>query len=149
MMYLGFLRKSPGLDRKHDFYLPQLREGNVFTSMCHSFCPQVGGRGSASGRSAWGGSCIQGVCLPRGVCIRGVCIQEGGSTSRKGGLHPEGGLDRPPPQLDTGCPRGVSGGVQGVCPGGAHPQTQRQTHTLWTQRQNPPPYELCENIDSA
>ena len=58
-----------------DLYLPPVTEvwgkGNIFTSVCHSFCPRGGGSasrwvcmgGSASTRGLhpWGGVCIQGV----------------------------------------------------------------------------------------
>ena len=79
---------------------------NVFTSMCHFFCPP--GEGVCP---RWG-VCIQGVCLV-GSTSRGVCL--GGSASRgglprgcasRGCLHPgvpasrgclhPGGLGRPP-----------------------------------------------------
>ena len=70
-------------------YCPQrcLQKGNVFTSMCHSFCPQGGlpKEGSASGL---GSACIQGG-LPMGVSLGS--LHPGGSTC--------GGLGRPP--LDT------------------------------------------------
>ena len=47
-------------------------EGNVFTSVCHSFCPQEGG-------------------LPRGGGSAKLGLDPGGSTS--GGVLPQGGLN--------------------------------------------------------
>ena len=52
-------------------YLPTAREGNVFRSVCQSFCAH--GRGGSTYRRA----CLQGSLPPGslllGVCIRGVC----------------------------------------------------------------------------
>ena len=46
-----------------NFYsLPtKLREGNVFTSVCQSFCPQRGGMGISGPMSIPGGGYVQGV----------------------------------------------------------------------------------------
>ena len=63
----------------HDklMYLLPLRKGNVFTSVCHSSCPQEGGLPRAGG-----GSASRVSLHPGGVCLgesayRGVCIQRG------------------------------------------------------------------------
>ena len=60
-----------------------LQEGNVFTGVCHSFCPQ-GGEGwfpskhHRSHNQWWGGLHRGGVCLQDRVCIRGVSASKGG-----------------------------------------------------------------------
>ena len=58
-----------------------LRQGNIFTSVCHSFCPR------REGVCIQGAVCLQGVCIqgglptavlhPGGVCLQEVCIQRG------------------------------------------------------------------------
>ena len=65
-------------------------EGNVFRSVCQSFCPQ----GVCLVRGVFiqedlprGGSVSRRVCY-RGVCIQWVCLQGGRPT--RGGLHPGG-----------------------------------------------------------
>ena len=62
-----------------------LRQGNIFTSVCHSFCPRGEGVCIQGGGLHWG-VCRQGVCIqgglptailhPGGVCLQEVCIQE-------------------------------------------------------------------------
>ena len=61
--------------------------GNIFTSMCHSFCPQGGGGGgqlpSVHHRSHdWVGG-----LHPGRVCMRGSACGGRGSASRGGGRH--------------------------------------------------------------
>ena len=61
----------------NDNSLPTAREGNVFRSVCQSFCLQKGGL-----HPGWGGSAFEGSASRERVCIWGVCIQED--------LHPGG-----------------------------------------------------------
>ena len=76
--------------------LPTAREGNIFRSVCQSFCPQgdgsaLGGESLPGGESASGGGSAAGG-LPRGEgsASRGVCIQ---GCLHLGGLHHPGGLN--------------------------------------------------------
>ena len=92
-----------------NFYRPQtkLREGNVFTPLCHSvhrgrgLCPSMHHRSHDLGVSVqWGGLCpvgvsVQGDSLQVGLCPGGLC--PGGSLSGglcQGGLCPGGSLSR-------------------------------------------------------
>ena len=84
-----------------------LGQGNIFTSMCHSFCPQEGvcgvhgeeGACMAKGGHAWqkaGGACMGGGHVwQRGIRIRGHGWQLG--VHGKGGHALQGGM----------CGRGV------------------------------------------
>ena len=73
------------LKQVNHFLLPSNKQsfgqGNIFTSICHSFCPQEGSRSTY-----------------KGACIWVVCIW---GSLHPGGLHPGGsasrGLDRPSP----------------------------------------------------
>ena len=86
------------------FYRPQtkLRQGNIFTPVCHSV------HGGGGGGSYPNMHCSGGVPAPRGVCSRGVCSRRGawsGVSARGGGgsawgVYSQWGL------------------LQGVCSGG-------------------------------
>ena len=72
-----------------DFYRPQtkLREGNLFTPVCQSFCSQgdVHGRRSVHGRGcAWQGTCVAGGGM------RGGGVWAGEMATEAGGTHPTG-----------------------------------------------------------
>ena len=97
------------------FYRPhtKLREGNVFTPVCMSFCSQggtcvtciAGGACMASGgmngrRHVWqgvcmmGGACVGGGMHSMGTCTVGACMSEGmhagGTATQVDGTHPTG-----------------------------------------------------------
>ena len=84
-------------------YLLPLRKGNVFTSVCHSSCPQEGGLPGA------GGFASRGICI-RGGGLPGGSLHPGGSASRMG-------LGRPLPPSDT---MGYSQRAGGTHPTGMH-----------------------------
>ena len=68
-----------------------LGQGNVFRSVCQSFCPRRGGLPQGEGIPP-GGICIQGVCL-RGPVSRGVFPPQMGYYGIQltvGGAHPAG-----------------------------------------------------------
>ena len=54
----------------------KLRQGNVFTPVCQSFCSQ--------------GACIVGACVAEGACMAGGVAGE--MSSAAGGTHPTGML---------------------------------------------------------
>ena len=70
----------------YSYYRPQmkLREGNVYTPVCQSFCPLGGGGGGEcmTGEHAWKGMCVagehawQGECTAGGMHRRG-CVWQG------------------------------------------------------------------------
>ena len=76
-----------GLDK---YLLPpvtKLRQGNVFTPVCQSFCS----RGGMHARGhVWWGHALQGACVPRGTCVAGgLCVARETATAA-GGTHPTG-----------------------------------------------------------
>ena len=79
-----------------------LGQGNIFTSVCHSFCPKGRGlhpRGSASrGVSASRGSLHPGGLHPGGVCIQEWSVFRGVSASG-GGVCSQGGGQTPPHRI--------------------------------------------------
>ena len=58
-----------------------LGQGNIFRSMCQSFCPQVGGEGWGSmhgggmhgGGHLWWRACMVGACIAGDMHGRGMC----------------------------------------------------------------------------
>ena len=89
------------------YLLPTAREGNVFRSVCQSFCSQGGGFPACITGHMTGGIHPGEICIQEGVCIQGglhpaegvyiqgrgsasrggVYIQVRGSASRSGSLH--------------------------------------------------------------
>ena len=109
----------------------KLRQGNVFTPVCHSV---HGGRGSLSqhaahdqgGLSGGGGLCL-GVSIQEGLS-RGVSVQAGVSV-REGGVCP-GGLC----PGEVSCPGGLCLCPGGLCPGGSQlgiPPPDRDPRRVW------------------
>ena len=165
MMYLGFRRNKVLVWTENTTFTARNCGKVMFSQAC--VIPSVHGLGcSALGRGMVSAS--RGACLPKGVCIQGrrgsasrkgclsiqgrvvVCIQEGGSSSRNGGMHPGRGvcIQRgvgQTPQLDSRCPRGCVwtdvGSVQEGCVQEVHTRRPRGRHTPSGPRgrTSPPP----------
>ena len=95
-------------------YKRSLGQGNIFTSMCHSFCQQ--GVGGSWFPSMHHRSHDQGDLYPGGLH---PCIQ--------GGLHPGRGLGRPPPPPSDTIGYGQQAG--GTHPTGMHSCFKRFSST--------------------
>ena len=74
-----------------------LGQGNIFTSVCHSFCPG-GWWACVEEGCAWRGHVWQGGMYGKGACVagggacrQGVCIAEV-SVDGRGGMHGRGGV---------------------------------------------------------